>query len=281
MQSRNPLRSMHCPRCRQLISQSSARCAYCGLPSPGFIGSFPVLGSLLRNQIHFTDGLVITCVGLYIAALALDISSLLAGAGAAGGLLLQPSDQALNNLGMGGAIPLAQGRWWSLLTATFLHGNILHILFNMWVLRAYGPLTEQLFGSSRFIVIYIFAGLTGSLLSTIRGTSYFVGASGAIFGLGGALIYYGWRRGGTFGRSLLRNMLVWAGINFLIGMSIAYVDNWGHLGGMAGGALAAFVLGYEEQQRQGLWHHIAALLALLLVVVCFVLMLTAFVTSAL
>jgi rhomboid protease GluP len=271
---------MPCPRCRQLIGVNSERCMHCGLSNPAFFANFPILGSLLRSRIQFTNGIVIACVGLYIAALALDISRLMA-SGSAAGLLLQPSNQALFNLGMGGALAWADGRWWTLLTSNYLHGSILHIFFNLWVLRSYGPLAEELFGSSRFIIIYTIAGITGALVSTMMGTIAFVGASGAIFGLGGALIYYGWRRGGTFGRGLLRNMIIWAGINFVIGLSMAYIDNWGHLGGLVGGFLAALLLGYEERRRQDLWHHILALLTLAFIMVCFVLMVTTYVSSAL
>ena len=224
MYPRNQPSSMPCPRCHQLIGVNSERCIHCGLRNPAFFATFPILGSLLRNQIRFSNGIIIACFGLYIAALALDITSLMATGGTAS-LLLQPSSQALYNLGMGGRFAWAAGRWWTLLTATYLHGSILHILFNMWVLRSYGPLAEEVFGPSRFIVIYTFSGLTGSLLSTIMGTNAFVGASGAIFGLCGALIYYGWHRGGTFGKGLVRNLTIWAGINFVIGLSLAYVDN--------------------------------------------------------
>lgn len=259
--------TLHCPRCRRLISKNSTACAYCGLKRPNLYASVPLLGELLRGQISFIDPITFICVILYAISLLLDISNVLS----FGNLfsLLSPTAQSLYELGMGGNIPLRQGHWWTLITATYLHGSLLHILFNMLWLRQIGPWVDELFGPSRFFIIYTFAGLSGSLVSAIAGTSFFVGASGAVFGLFGALIYYGWHRGGTFGRTIFRQMLVWAAIGFIFGFMASGVDNWGHLGGFVGGMIAGFVLGYEERQRQSLTTHIGATLTALFVLVCF------------
>jgi rhomboid protease GluP len=260
--------SMPCPNCKRLISTRTDRCIHCGYRLPRVTTSIPFLGELLNERVSFVNGILIACFVLYALGIALDLPSAMQ----FGGLFdtLSPTPQALIKLGMGGFIPLMQGKWWTLLTATYLHLGILHILFNMLWLRQLGPLVEELYGASRFIVIYTVSGLTGSLVSALIGkTPYFVGASGAVFGLFGALIYYGLHRGGTFGSTIFRQMVLWAVIGLALGFTRSGVDNWGHLGGIAGGALTAIILGYQERKRQQLSHHIAALLMLLLIVVCF------------
>lgn len=269
---RNRLRSMPCPNCGRLISMNTERCIHCGLPYPRLFTIIPVLGDLVRERISFVDGIVIANFVLYLLALALDLGSLsLLG----GGLLnlLSPSGEALLKLGMGGAVPVfGFGRWWTLITALFLHGGLLHIGFNMLWLRQIGPLVEELYGASRFFIIYILAGLTGALLTTLLGTSFFIGASGAIFGLFAALIFYGRHRGGTFGQGIFRTMLIWAAIGFAFGFISPNVDNWGHLGGFVGGFLIAFVLGYQERREQRLWHHLLAFALLIFTAICFIAM---------
>jgi rhomboid protease GluP len=188
-----------------------------------------------------------------------------------------PSPQALADLGMGGQIPLLQGRWWTLLTATYLHSGILHILFNMLWLRRLGPLVEELYGPSRFLILYTAAGIMGAGVSTIAGTFYFVGASGAVFGLFGALVYYGYRRGGVYGRDIFRQMLVFAALGFFMGFAVSNVDNWGHLGGLLGGALFGFLLGYSERQIAKWYHHVLALACLVLILIVFLIVLIQFI----
>lgn len=253
------LRSMHCPNCDRLISMASGRCIHCGLPYPRLFVSLPLLGDLVRGRVSFSNAIVTAAFTLYVLALALDLTSLSLAGG--GGLfnLLAPTGEALLRLGMGGAVPvLGQGRWWTLVTATYLHGSILHIGFNMLWLRQIGPLVEELYGASRFFIIYTAAGVAGALLSTLLGTPFFVGASGSIFGLFAALIYYGRHRGGTFGEGIFRTMLIWAAIGFLFGLVSPNIDNWGHAGGFAGGLLAALALGYQERYGQRLWQHVLA-----------------------
>jgi len=200
---------------------------------------------------------------------------------ASGGLFnfLSPTPLSLIKVGAGGRFPMSAGHWWSLITATYLHGSILHILFNMLWLRQIGPLVEELFGASRFFIIYTVAGLTGSIVSVLAGTPLFVGASGAIFGLFATLIYYGWHRGGTFGSAIFRQMLIWGVIAFLFGFMARGIDNWGHIGGFIGGGLAAILLGYQERRRQNLSHHILALVALLFVLLCFGLQIRSFISG--
>lgn len=271
-----PLRtsSIPCPRCKRLISVNASQCIHCGLRKPGLFASFPLLKGLIREEISFVDGIVIVCFLLYLLAMALDLPQALRVGGVFG--TLSPSGEALYRIGMGGALSWRAGRWWTMITTLFLHGGILHILFNMLWLRRIGPWVEELFGPSRFLILYTISGLTGAVLSALAGTRYFVGASGAIFGLFGALILYGRQRGGTFGTAIFRQILIWAGFGFLFGLVMPGVDNWGHLGGFLGGLLAAGLLGYQEKKRQGLGHHLGAVFTLAVIILCFGMMLVAF-----
>lgn len=141
---------------------------------------------------------------------------------------------------------IANGEYWRLFTAMFLHAplgarfGIFHILFNMYILRIYGPNVEEAFGRVRFVLMYLLAGLSGGTLSyllsdcRIRG----VGASGAIFGVVGILLVYLYRRrSSTFVRAYQRSLLTFVGINLVFGFLVAGVDNWAHIGGLAGGLL--------------------------------------------
>ena len=271
--------TFHCPRCGRLISYNAHHCLYCKLPRPGVIARLPILSDMLRGQVRFGEGIFLDCFALYMTAILLDISGSLRTGGLFG--ILAPSSSSLYRLGMGGTIPWNMGRWWTLLTATYLHGSLLHIAFNLLWLRSIGPLAEELFGRSRFFVIYTAAGLGGAALSTLLGTPLFVGASGSIFGLFAALIYYGRNRGGTFGSGISRNMLMYAAIGFIFGLLAPNVDNWGHLGGFMVGWLAAMLLGYQERSKETLSHHFLALAALIFVLVCFGTMLVLFFTTPL
>ena len=269
--------TFHCPRCGRLISYHAQSCLYCKLPRPGIVANIPILRELIRGEIRFGEGIFMVCIALYFTAILLDV----AGSLYAGGLfgILEPANSALYRLGMGGAYPLRMGRWWTLVTTTYLHGGLLHIAFNLMWLRAIGPLMEELYGRSRFFVIYTLAGVGGVALSALLGTPFTVGASGAIFGLFAALIYYGRQRGGTFGAGIMRTMLIYAGVGFIFGFLAPNVDNWGHLGGFIAGGLAAIGLGYEERRKQTLNHHLLALATLLFVLVCFTLMVVLFFTA--
>jgi len=146
-------------------------------------------------------------------------------------------------LGASAAEPVLAGQVWRLATAMFLHAGVVHLLVNGWALYQLGGLVEVLFGSSRLAAIYFTAGLAGSLASVawdlVSGSSVpSVGASGAIFGLLGALIAFLLRHRDRLrpeARSLLLQLLFWAGINIVFGFTTPMIDNAAHLGGFAAG----------------------------------------------
>jgi rhomboid protease GluP len=134
------------------------------------------------------------------------------------------------------------GDWWRLFTSPFLHANVVHLLFNMWALAAFGPLTERLYGRVNYLLIYLVAGMTGGLVSiSWRPDVNSVGASGAIFGILGGLLAAQWRVGETFPRDIVRPLrnytLVFAGYALLSGFMSTGVDNGAHLGGLVAGFL--------------------------------------------
>lgn len=140
---------------------------------------------------------------------------------------------------------IAEGQWWRLLTPVFLHIGVVHLLFNEYALWIFGREVERLFGSLRFLVIYILAGLFGSLASFAFSPALSAGASGAIFGIIGALAAFFLRnraRFGEMGRRQLSGLIAVIGLNLFLGFTIAGIDNFGHIGGLVGGFLLGLAL---------------------------------------
>jgi rhomboid protease GluP len=168
--------------------------------------------------------------------------------------------------GESGRIPVfLAGRWWTVLTAGWLHAGLLHIFFNIMWIRQLAPATSEMYGPSRMIIIYTIAGIVGFAASTLAGAfvpilggaGFTVGASAAIFGLLGALIYYGRRTGSSAVSDQAKS---WAIPLFIIGFIMPGVDNWAHLGGFVGGYATSKFL--DPLQPERLDHLITALICL-------------------
>lgn len=154
--------------------------------------------------------------------------------------------EVLLDFGAMSAPLIADGDYWRLFTAMFLHAGATHILFNGLALFIFGRMVEGIYGHSRFAIVYLLAGLFGSVVSfTLNSTGVGAGASGAIFGVIGALAaYFVTNREvlGAMGRQNLTGLLVLAGINLLFGFSVSGIDNWAHLGGLGSGFLLGMTL---------------------------------------
>ncbi len=141
---------------------------------------------------------------------------------------------------------IASGEYWRLFTAMFLHAGIIHLFFNCFGLFIFGRLVEGVYGNLRFTAIYFLAGLSGGTLSYMfNRTAIAVGASGAIFGVLGALTaYFIVHRSalGEMGRRNLTGLITVAAINLSIGVLIPGIDNWAHLGGLVGGFIMGLAL---------------------------------------
>ncbi|MFC4738113.1 rhomboid family intramembrane serine protease [Bacillus daqingensis] len=155
---------------------------------------------------------------------------------------------------------ILEGEWWRFFSAMFLHIGMLHLFMNSLALFYLGTAVERIFGTARFAWIYFAAGLAGSLSSFVFNDNISAGASGAIFGLFGALLYFGVRNKKLFFRTFGTSILVILVINIVFGFSVPMIDNGAHLGGLAGGFLAASAAGLPN--RQGSWLRPAGLLTM-------------------
>ena len=137
---------------------------------------------------------------------------------------------------------VSHGQVWRLLTCAFLHGGIIHIFCNMYALYALGPQVEILFGRVKYIMIYLFSAIGGSLLSYIFSpSSLSIGASGAIFGLFGAMVVFVLKYKDRIPKKVLNNLFGVIILNLLIGFNLQGIDNFAHIGGLLVGALVAFL----------------------------------------
>jgi rhomboid protease GluP len=137
---------------------------------------------------------------------------------------------------------ILEGEWWRFFTPIFLHIGILHLLLNTLALYYLGTAVERIYGNTRFLFVYLFAGFAGSLASFVYTPSISAGASGAIFGCFGALLFVGIAYPKLFLRTMGMNILVLIGVNLTIGFAIPGIDNAGHIGGLVGGFLAAAIV---------------------------------------
>jgi rhomboid protease GluP len=156
-----------------------------------------------------------------------------------------PAPDVLQLLGWKQNDLILGGQYWRLITAMFLHGSLVHIFFNGYALYALGPEAEQIYGTPRFVAVYMLSGLAGSIASYALSPAASVGASGAIFGLfGGLLAFYLVGRDvlGDLGRRQLQSMGGLILLNLLLGFAVPGIDNYAHLGGLATGALAGWLL---------------------------------------
>jgi rhomboid protease GluP len=260
--------SVVCASCGSLVGVNDDRCYSCGRRNPGLWGFGPVLRRF-GNDVGFTTVIVYGCGVMYTASLLL---TLMRGENVLGGGLfsiLGPSPLAAIILGAsGGEVVFGYSRWWTLLSAGWLHAGALHILFNMMWVRQLGPVVEDIYGGARMIIIYTIASVCGFLLSSLAGyylhiplfgaQGYTLGASAPIFGLLGALVHYG-KRGGS---SLVRSQAAgYATTLFVMGFIMPGVDNAAHAGGFAGGYLASVWL--DPLKRERMDHFIGAAICLI------------------
>ena len=146
------------------------------------------------------------------------------------------------------------GQVWRLITPVLLHGNVLHIAFNMYALFTIGPGLERFYGSKRYLLLYLLGGYAGNVLSFLLSPNPSLGASTAIFGLVAAEAVFIYRNRMLFGqraRSMLMNLGVVVVVNLVLGLQPG-IDNWGHLGGLIGGLIFAWVAGPRYQVQQTL-----------------------------
>ncbi|WP_298838661.1 rhomboid family intramembrane serine protease [Clostridium sp.] len=141
-----------------------------------------------------------------------------------------------------------QGQYYRLVTCMFLHGGIVHVAVNMYSLYAIGPMVESVYGKIKYLAIYFISGICASLFSYVFSTSISIGASGAIFGLLGAVLIFAITSKGKTGSAFIKSILSVIFINIFIGATMPGIDNFAHLGGLFGGMLVAFLVNYRTKE---------------------------------
>lgn len=250
-------RSILCPNCRKLINGGESRCPYCGIGRPGswWKNNLWTQGFLGEDQL--IRAIIFANIGMYVISLLFDPRSISFSANPFA--MLSPGNRSLLLLGATGTIPIDRlDRWWTLISANYLHGGILHIFFNMVMFRQLASLVLQEFGAYRMFTIYTLSGIIGFGVSYLAGISFTIGASAAVCGLIGAALYYGWSRGGAYGQSIFRQIGGWAVGLFLFGLLVPGINNWAHGGGIGAGAFLGLLLNYQERGRENLFHKILA-----------------------
>jgi rhomboid protease GluP len=230
-----------CPQCSAFVSVDDRVCPYCQRElSPRRITQAPsgdIFGGLIPQARFVTVMVLLVNTALYVAMTVLSMRS--------------GNEEAFTNLdgqtllafGAKYGPAIALGQWWRLLTAGFLHGGIIHILMNSWVLFDVGATVEEEYGTSRLIVIYVFSTITGFLASLYWApVALSTGSSSAIFGLIGAMIALGTRSSGSMGAMMRGFYIRWAIFGLVLGL-MPGVDNAAHLGGIAGGFVVGFLAG--------------------------------------
>ena len=269
MTEENQLGSILCPNCRKLISASSEECFHCGMKRPNLWGFSGMLRKILGGQTSLIPIISIVCIVNYVLSVLIDPSAIMEPRGILG--LLSPSGPALLKLGMTGSVAVARGQWWTLITAVYLHGSLLHIIFNVMWIRQLGPTVEDFYGISRSFLIFTIAGVFGFIFSSYSGHAFTLGASGSIFGLLGALVYYGRRRGGAFGTAIYRQTGQWAIVLFAMGFLLPNIDNFAHAGGFIGGYVSAMILGFTEIKPETRRQQLLAIGAIAVTILAFLL----------
>ncbi len=254
MLNRRTSGSVVCPSCGSLVGVRDDKCYSCGRSNPGLWGFGPAL-RYLGAEFSFTQLVIGACVTLWVATL------LMSGAGvfSSGGVMsmLSPDSRVLILFGASGAYPVFDlGRWWTVLSAGWLHAGLLHIGMNMYWLYQMGPALSELFGSARTVIIYTAGGVAGFALSSFVGAylpflpfahphGLTVGASAPLFGMIGALYHYG-RTGSSLARQMAVSIMIQA---LIFGVLVPGIDNFAHLGGFAGGYLTSAFLNPMTRER--------------------------------
>lgn len=270
------LRQIHgsvvCPRCGRLVGVLAPSCQNCGRSHPGLFGYAPLLGRF-GQRASFSHVVYWGCGLLFLISLVLRPEEIFSR-----GILsiLGPDSRVLYLLGSSGAVPIFQeGRIWTVLSAAWLHGGLIHIYFNLSNVGSLVGAVEDFFGVGRTILIYTLSSVVGFLTTStifylvvtgpldflprfLHGAPLTVGASASICGMVGALLAYG----RLTGQRALQSW-AWNSIAAMVAMGIflPFIDNWAHIGGFAGGYVTAVAL--RPLQEESPLHLLGGLLCLI------------------
>jgi len=245
-----------CRECRALIPRFSRTCPECGARLGWFVPRGHRTGTGLFAQAPATGALLVAIFGIFLAtwlATGMTPQGGMRGGGLLGGLG-NISGRVLVRFGANNSAVFANGEYWRLVTAIFLHAGMMHVLFNAAALYNLGVQVESVYGWARTLILFLVAGVAGSAASAIFNGYYLVGvgASGAIFGLIGVIAVFGYRRGGTFGRGVTQVAVRWAVYSLVFGFLLG-ADNAAHIGGLIGGGALALLVPPERARVTRLW----------------------------
>src|ERR1039458_9598163 len=242
-----------CPHCRAFITDKDKICPYCNeAVGPRYSERAQVsgvIGGFIPHARFNTMLILLINAGLFVAT-ALFSMKLGLGSGMA-----EMDNRVLYAFGAKIGLQYMDGQWWRLVTAGFLHGNMLHILMNSWVLFDLGAQVEEVYGASRMWVIYFAATVAGFYASAVFHAGISIGASAGICGLLGAMIALGVRHRNPAGAAIRGMYVRWAVYMLIFGLMVSGIDNYAHMGGLAAGFAVAYVAGTPRAAggSEGMW----------------------------
>jgi rhomboid protease GluP len=253
-----------CPHCRAFITTDDKVCPYCDTPvGPRAVdlrGAGDMIAGIIPSAQFVTMMILTINVALFLITV---LASMKAGLGGLFGLDVV----TLTRFGAARPDAIAAGQWWRLLTAGFLHGGLMHILFNSWAMMDISAHAEQVYGPRRLIAIYLLSTIGGFYASMVWNRGVSVGASAGLFGLIGAMLAVGVFEK-TFEASLIKAFYIrWAVYGLLWGLLPFFrVDNAAHIGGLVTGFLAAWLAGTPRlvrTWRDSVWDFVSGILVML------------------
>jgi rhomboid protease GluP len=234
-----PARPRLCPSCGTLVGATANKCHMCGANvNFSFAAASRSLSRWMPQTSPVTYAMLAICSVMYALSFVITMK-FTGGEGLGGGLMGLGGISTQVSIRLGASLPWVYNvrEPWRLVTAIFLHGGLLHIGFNMWVLMDIGPMVEELYGSARYLFLFVATGVGGYVASSFFGGHPSVGASGALLGLIGILLAATTGRK-SFAAQALRSALIrWLIYIAVLGLLLSGTDNFAHLGGLVTGYL--------------------------------------------
>jgi rhomboid protease GluP len=269
-----------CPNCRAFITTDDKVCPYCDMKvGPRAVERRVSADVGFISSARFTTVIILLInAGLFAATVLLSLRA------TGGSDVMSVHPEVLRFFGAK-SVPdmILYGEWWRLITAGFLHGGVIHILMNSWVIFDLGATVEEFYGTSRYLVLYFVSTVAGFIASSWWSpASLSIGASAALFGLIGAMIAFGMRSGSSIGSALRTHYTQWAIYGLLMGLlPFLLIDNAAHIGGLVAGFAIGYIAGTPGLQRtwaDKAWKAAAAF-CVLLTLAAFALMLRRFASA--